>query len=273
MLNRIIVHIRSRFFLSNFGLLLTVAVLTGHFVVMHGTKDKFLDLISESYYYLSVAYSAAITMTLLAMIYSVSYLLDKKYKGLGLTRQWMFYQLLYGVLLVLAVELLLAGILFYWQGFLIWETAFFRIFFGPIVLFVLLVNLAYLIFFLQRNPRVEHVVRYLVPRRNGVELKLLADEQVPAVLYLDEWGTWAFDFNGEKADWDHSLDASGEFIQIGQYFRGQRHWLVHRKAISAVEPQANRTVRLSLMMDFPHELIVSRRRSKEFKAWLDSETV
>lgn len=273
MLDRIFLHIRSRFFLLNLGLLLTLSILSGHLIVMHGTKDKFLDLIKEPYYHLSVAYSAAIAMTLLAMIYSVSYLLDKKYKGLGLNRQWMFYQLLYGVVLVLVVELLLAGTLFYWQGFLIWETAFFRIFFGPIVLFVLLVNLAYLIFYLQRNPRVEHVVRYLVPRRNAVELALLAKEHVPAILYLDEWGTWAFDFNGEKADWDHSLDASGEFIQIGQYFRGQRHWLVHRKAVRSVEPQSNRTVRLYLEIDFPHELIVSRRRSREFKAWLDSETV
>jgi len=91
-----------------------------------------------------------------------------------------------------------------------------------------------------------------------------------AYLYSDEGVTFAVDLAGKKYMLDYTLDDADGFLSPRQFFRISRKVIVRLSSISRIHPYFNSRLKLDLQPVPSFEVIVSRERVVEFKAWLDT---
>lgn len=268
MLKRLILHFRTNFFRWNLLIMVSLSPIAGHVIVTHGHKFNLAQWLKMPGYYFSIASSGLIALLLMFSIYLVSWELNRRFRENEQLRKWLAYQLCIGIGGVLILELLLATLLFLSQGYWILDTAFFRKLFVPIVMFIFVVNLCYMLFYAIRYPFKRHRVRYLPTIQ---EREITDDElEMPGLVFIDDVGIWALGVDGEKKPWLESLDATEKRFGNGVCFRGQRHWLVFGHAIAEhIRPAGRRTVILRLRMEPPFALETSRRSTPSFKRWFD----
>lgn len=270
MLKRFFAHTKTALFRWNLAIIILLSPFAGHFIVTHGRRFELSQWLRRPDYYFSVGYSAFIAIILMLCIYGVSLRMNNLYRDRGKIVHWLAYQLLYGVVLIVGIELVLATGLFWYKGYWITETAFFRKIFGPVVMFIVIVNMVYMLFYSIRAPMVRYKVRYLpkllepVPDSNGLE-----DDGLPGLIYREGESNWALSIEGKRTPWLDTLDAAQEKFGHKVCFRGQRHWLVFGKAIADYDlPTGKRQVIVRLKMEAPFVLETSRRTSPGFKKWI-----
>lgn len=269
-MERLLAHLRSRFFLVNFLILFVLSILAGHWVVTHNHEGWFLDFIKRPGYFPSVGYSSLIALILLLTIYGVSYRMFECYGGAGLSRAWIAGQLKYGIGVVILVELVLAALLFHIMGYQILETSYFRKLFRPIVLFIFAVNLAYILYF--RNRETTKVrYKFLDGHQHAAMEEGDVDREVTVALwYMEDGEVLCVSFDGRPDGRKCSLSTVMEELDPKIYFRGARDWIVHRDMISGVKSLSG--YRLQIFCKFgDHRVIVSRRNVARFKLWFDME--
>lgn len=281
MLKRILLHLSSVFFRWNMLIIVCVSLGAGFIIVTHGRPEKFSALIRIPGLLSSTLYSSVIAFVLLLMVYVVSFTGNAKFAGRGMNARWFRFQFSYGVLLTLLVELVLATILFALNGFWILDTAFFDKLFLPVVLFILLANVCYLLYFIQQvRTEVEvpifvpvevETIRYQpVPLVVAQQVDVAAEltDQEPALFYIYQGEVWIKDFTGKRSIWLKSLEKTMSCLDSRVYFKGSRNWIVHRKAITAIEPLSGRRIELQCLFKVRIKLVVSRRNAHDFKEWL-----
>lgn len=270
MLIRFFAHTRTALFRWNFVIILFLSPFAGHFIVTHDRKFQTAWLKSPDYYF-SVAYSAIIAIILMLCIYGISFQMNKRYRDRGEIVSWLLCQLLYGVVVVVGLELVLATCLFWYKGYWILETAFFRKILGPVVMFILIVNMAYMLFYAIRAPLVRYKVRYLPSIPKPVKkLEKVKKDELPGLIYRDAEGNWSLSLEGKRMPWLETIGAAQKRYGKKVCFRGQRHWLVFGKAIADFDlPTGKRQVIIHLKMEAPFVLETSRRTSPRFKKWMD----
>lgn len=269
-MERLLAHLRSRFFLVNFLILFILAILAGHWVVTHNHEGWFFDFIKRPGYFPSVGYSGLIALILLLTIYGVSYRMYKRYGGAGLTGAWITGQLKYGVGMVILIELVLATLLFYIMGYQILETSYFRKLFRPIVLFIFAVNLGYILYF--RNRETTKVrYKFLDAHQHVANQDDDVDSEVAIALwYMEEGEVLCVSFDGRPDGRKSSLTTLMKELDSKIYFRGSRDWIIHRDMISSAKPISG--YRLKITCKFGNYTpIVSRRNVARFKLWFDME--
>lgn len=278
MLKRILLHLRSSFFLWNLLILILVSWVGGFLIVTHGHPEKFVLLFSKPGLFKSVNYSSAIAFVLLLMIYVASYIGNARYAGMGQNGRWFVFQLIYGVLLTVIFEIAFATLLFWYKGYWILDTAFFDKIFLLAICLICIANLAYLLFFMQRvklEPVIElvevHSIRYqpmplVVEEEKSVEeIGVKADDI--ALFYIKNHEIWKKDFEGKRQIWLQNLDATMDELDPKLYFKCARYWIVHRKAIAEVTPISSRRLLIQCRFKVRIELIVSQRNAQDFKDW------
>lgn len=90
-----------------------------------------------------------------------------------------------------------------------------------------------------------------------------------AYLYSDDGLTFAIDTGGKRHILDYTMDEADEFLPPKQFFRISRKVIVQVSAIGRIHPYFNSRLKLDLQPAPAFEVIVSRERVGEFKAWLD----
>ena len=277
MLKRILLHLRSAFFLWNLLILILVSWLGGFLVVTHGHPEKFFQLFSKPGLFSSVNYSASIAFVLLLMIYVVSFIGNVKYAGVGRNGKWFLFQMTYGVLLTVIFEILFATLLFWYKGHWILNTAFFDKIFVLAVSFICIANLAYLLFFIQRvkiEPEIKRVevptIRYqpmpLVVPVDTVDNVMVSGDEA-ALFYIRNGEIWKKDFEGKRGIWLMSLDATMKELDHEMYFKCARNWIVNRHAVAEVIPISSRRLLIRCHFQVRIELVVSQRNAQDFKDW------
>ena len=261
-------HFRSPHFWRNISFSILASLAASHLLVSFDQRYSLRELWAMPRYYYSLVINAFIALLLIEFMHMISRRLYRRFKAQGLGARWMLLQLLLGVGLTVVAELLIAGAVYYYHGLVIWETMFFRKLFTPILMFIVIVNLFFAVYYLYREPAVTTLVRYKLASPLASESG--SAEQVsdgPALLFVEDRNCFSIAFTGEKTQWNSSLDAS--YLQLGgmDYFRGQREWLVHRSAIARVTQLSGKRLRLETTLAFPISLIVSRRRAPMFKQW------
>lgn len=117
------------------------------------------------------------------------------------------------------------------------------------------------------QPKTPYKERLLI--KSGQQmLSVLVDSL--AYLYSDEGITFAVDRAGKKYMLDYTLDDADGFLPPRQFFRISRKVIVCQSAISRIHPYFNSRLKLDLQPALAFEVIVSRERVVEFKAWLDT---
>lgn len=105
--------------------------------------------------------------------------------------------------------------------------------------------------------------------RSGQQMSYVLVKDL-AYLYSDDGLTFAIESNGKRHVLDYTLDEAVTFLQPRQFFRISRKFLVQLTAIQRIHAYFNSRLKLDLQPAPTFEVIVSRERVNEFKAWLDA---
>jgi DNA-binding LytR/AlgR family response regulator len=108
--------------------------------------------------------------------------------------------------------------------------------------------------------------RFLV--KSGAQLLAVPVASL-AYLYADEGLTFAVDTAGKRHILDYTLDEADGFLSGKEFFRVSRKLIVQVPAIVRIHTYFNSRLKLDLQPAPAFEVIVSRERVSEFKAWLD----
>lgn len=95
--------------------------------------------------------------------------------------------------------------------------------------------------------------------------------EVENILYFYSQDKTTFCHTNEKRDFilDYTLEQLVELLDPKAYFRINRKYLVHTKAIQDIINYTNSRLRLVLKNSSDNDVIVARERVQEFKEWLD----
>ncbi|MEZ0483463.1 LytR/AlgR family response regulator transcription factor [Fibrella aquatica] len=116
------------------------------------------------------------------------------------------------------------------------------------------------------TPKTAHKERLLI--RNGAQMATVPVSSI-AYLYSDEGLTFAVESDGKRHILEYTLDEADDFLPPGQFFRISRKVIVQVSAIGRIHAYFNSRLKLDLKPNPAFEVIVSRERVGEFKAWLD----
>ena len=104
--------------------------------------------------------------------------------------------------------------------------------------------------------------------KNGAQMVAVPVASL-AYLFSDDGVTFAVDGGGKRHLLEYTLDEADGFLPPKQFFRISRKCIVQVSAIGKIHAYFNSRLKLDLQPVPAFEVIVSRERVSEFKAWLD----
>jgi len=124
----------------------TVAVLAAFYIVIHGKPFNLLRALYSPGFYIAVAISIVVAMFLVQIVHRCTVILDQKYDWRSMFFVRAVMQSVFGILLPCAVDLIIMSLYFQLQGQNAWENGFIHIDFPVIILFMVILNLYYLVY-------------------------------------------------------------------------------------------------------------------------------
>lgn len=115
------------------------------------------------------------------------------------------------------------------------------------------------------SPASSYKKRFVV--QLGQRLKIIETDKVNC-FYSENKATYIYTSSGRKYLLDTSLDALEKDLDPSIFFRISRKSIVHLESIQDIIAYTNSRLKLKLDTFDEFELIVSRERVKEFKAWI-----
>jgi len=249
---------------------LALALVAAHFIVIHSALDNWWELLKHDFYYLSLLYSAAIAFALIEYVYRITCLLQKKESTTILTSKRLKKQFYYGFLLAGLLAFFLAAVLFAWKGQNIFDTGYFRKLYVFILLFLLAINLLYLLFY-YHGQSVKRAYRLVLPDQAAlVSLRAKAmKEKSFALVYCENKSYFMIDFEGHRTLWPFTLEETMAQCTDGHYFQISRSEIVHRAAILSIKRDRDKSASVELVIPFKRKLYTSRRKTVAFIDWVD----
>jgi two-component system response regulator LytT len=109
--------------------------------------------------------------------------------------------------------------------------------------------------------------RFLI--RSGQQLRHLPTESI-ACFFAEDGLVFARSNDKKKHPIDQSLEQLQQSLDPRSFFRINRKYLIQVDSIRKIHPYFNSRLKLELEPSTPEDIIVSRDRVADFKAWLDS---
>lgn len=121
-------------------------------------------------------------------------------------------------------------------------------------------------------PRIKQAVKeyeetFLIHQRDKI-IPLHRDQI--AFCYTANERVMAYDFMGESYPIDRTLEALQAQLPAADFFRANRQFIVSRRAVQEITVWFGSRLSLSLTIETPEKIIISKARVPEFKAWLRS---
>ena len=115
-----------------------------------------------------------------------------------------------------------------------------------------------------QTPQTKYRSHFLIPVRD----KLIPIQVCQiACLYLEDKITRALLLNGRRQIFDHPLDTIMEQLDPNHFFRANRQYIVAHNAIQEISVWPIGKLALTLAVDTPGRIIVSKAKAPEFKQW------
>ncbi|MEP5611194.1 MAG: LytTR family DNA-binding domain-containing protein [Cyclobacteriaceae bacterium] len=105
--------------------------------------------------------------------------------------------------------------------------------------------------------------------KTGLKYRSIAIREI-AYFYSTDSTSYLKTIVGESLILDLSLDGIQESIDPTQFFRVNRHLIIHENSIESIDSFFNGRLSLDLSPKFDEDVIVSRDKVKLFKSWLDN---
>jgi len=112
----------------------------------------------------------------------------------------------------------------------------------------------------------EYKNRFMV--KLGEHIRSFTTDQIN-LLYADGRDVYLVTTQNRKFIIDYTLESLEEILDPKLFFRVNRTFIIHINAIKDVLIYSNSRLRVSLVDDFPKEIIVSREKVNTFKEWFD----
>lgn len=124
-------------------------------------------------------------------------------------------------------------------------------------------------------PRVKQAVKeyeetFLIHQRDKI-IPLHRDQI--AFCYTANERVTAYDFQGEGYPIDRTLETLQAQLPATDFFRANRQFIISRRAVQEITVWFGSRLSLSLSVETPERIIISKARVPEFKAWLRSVRV
>lgn len=113
-------------------------------------------------------------------------------------------------------------------------------------------------------------------RQEEVFLVRVRDRIIPlqrdriAYCYTSNEKVTACGFDGETYPLDKTLEALQALLPEHDFFRANRQFIVARRAVKEIAVWFGSRLSLSLVLETPERIVISKARVPEFKAWLTS---
>jgi len=104
--------------------------------------------------------------------------------------------------------------------------------------------------------------------RSGTHFRSVATLDI-ACFFIEERCTFLRTFDGRRYDLDISLEQLQEKIDPNDFFRINRTHVIHLDSIADITSYSANRLKVRLIILESEELVVSRDRVRDFKAWLD----
>lgn len=121
-------------------------------------------------------------------------------------------------------------------------------------------NLPYLM-----GDKEQYQQNFLVQYRHETIVKHVDDV---AMFSIENDQVFLYSIEGKRYAFYKTLEYVESVCNPSQFFRINRSMLVNRKAVKGFEPIENRKIALSLSIEIPYEIQVSRLKVSAFKQWL-----
>ncbi|MEP1095240.1 MAG: LytTR family DNA-binding domain-containing protein [Cyclobacteriaceae bacterium] len=105
--------------------------------------------------------------------------------------------------------------------------------------------------------------------KTGLKYRSITIKEI-AYFYSTDSTTYLRTVEEESYILDLSLDGIQESVDPSQFFRVNRHLIIHESSIESIDSFFNGRLSLDLSPTFDENVIVSRDKVKLFKSWLDS---
>ena len=266
------------------------AIFFSHFINVLGRDELFFELLTQGFYYRDMFFSSLIFWTSLQVLSRATQQLDKQYDWFSKPGHRLLLQLIFGWMLPAAIGMILC--LPYWRYIIkedITEATFFLYEF-PVILVLLagcnLMYLGYYIFlkwkeeksksrklelqlsqFQSISANIDEAKSTLLVKR-GEKVYPLIIKQV-AYFFKEKDCVFAHTFNGETILLDFSLDELGKMLCPEQFFRSNRQTIVSFFACKYFKNSQHGKLELQLELGKHESIIVSQKKAKAFKIWLN----
>lgn len=107
--------------------------------------------------------------------------------------------------------------------------------------------------------------RFLV--KQGQKLLSVEVHEI-AYFYADGRLSYFVDWNKQKFILDYTLEEIEQMLDPQQYYRANRGFIIHVKAVSQIHNYFNGKLKLDLKPATEKEVLISREKATEFKEWM-----
>jgi DNA-binding LytR/AlgR family response regulator len=118
------------------------------------------------------------------------------------------------------------------------------------------------------DAKKEYKKRFLI--RFGEHIKTLQVEDI-AYCYSENKATYAKTYEGRTYPMDYNLDALEDMLDPKEFFRINRQYIIHLKAIVDMRSYTKARVIVTLQPTVADPPVVSSERAAEFKMWLSGD--
>ncbi|MBS1781034.1 MAG: LytTR family transcriptional regulator [Bacteroidetes bacterium] len=262
-----------------------IALLAAHLIIAFGEKESFFQLLVMPAYYWSLLPSFVIAFLLVNFVNFITVKLDKKHDWMRQPLLRAGLQLTLALLLPAVLAFLLASVYFWTFGYNIFKTLYLKYDFPVIVLLLVLLNAYYLSFYFYKRSRIaEKTLSHPVAAKDenspgetaAKEIFLVqrGAQTLPlsvfSIAYFYREGDYNFlkAFDGESYLVAQTLDEIEQQLDSRVFFRANRQVIVQRKACTRYSNLEYGKLELFAQPSFKHPVIISQRRSKQFREWI-----
>ena len=262
---------------------LIACIIGAHILVAYGETLTIFQMLLMPYYYYALIPSFLIAFILFNIIRIINIQLDKKFDWAELTIHRVATQVFFAFIIPSLFAFLLAFGYFVIRGVNIFQTTYLRYDFQFILLQLLMINLYYVAYyFYQKWSQAEKAISILASKtqqpekgrketfqvsRGAGNILLQVDEI--AYLFRDGDSNYLRTVNGEDYFINVALDDALQQLPEHVFFRANRQLIIHRQACKAYDLLAYGKLNVTLHPPLHMEVVVSQRRAKDFKSWVD----
>lgn len=261
---------------------LAACLAASHIIVIYGEPKSVFEIMLLPEYYIALLGSTLIAFILFSIVRFITVKLDRTYSWKERTAERIGMQSFFGLIVPSFCAFLLASFYFYIRGGNILKTTYLRYDFQVVIMQLLLINIYYVAYyFYQQWAYVEKAVATLVtPNTIAAQEKqtfTVSKGAINIVLQLDQI---AYCYRKEESNYLRTTQGEDFFISLSldevqqqlpeqKFFRANRQVLVHRQAIKGYDLLAYGKLEAYLYQTLDEEVIISQKRAKDFKRWVD----